>query len=406
MSLVNATSAPSAPTPAVPSRELELLVRCARPTVTDRDTARVRTLLEEDPSWGQLVETGVGHGVVPLLYRRLQLAPDCVPSSVLETLRTRSRAVEVRSLQYVRELHRIVEAFEAEGVRSIPFKGPVLAAYAYGDLSLREFGDLDVLVHERDLTAAVDLLEERGYGWICDAPRLDDAALLGGPFTMPLVSEYQLRRGDIEVEIRCRVGESDLPFGIDFETLWERRDTVSVGGVDLPALDPADRVLMLAYHGTKHRWHLLKWTSDVAAVIDRSPLEWEMLFSRSRNAGLERRLLVGIELSRSMFGVDVPDRVERRIRNDDRAEALADDVVDRLDSGVPTRPAPTKRIVYNAKAVDSPTELPRMLLRRQRLHPSLFEYGLHPLPGRLHPLYYPLVPLRLVGEQFMKIIGQ
>jgi Uncharacterised nucleotidyltransferase len=40
--------------------------------------------------------------------------------------------------------------FADEGVNVIPSKGPTLAALAYGDLGLREFDDLDLLIARPD----------------------------------------------------------------------------------------------------------------------------------------------------------------------------------------------------------------------------------------------------------------
>ena len=384
--------------------EIELLVRCALPPSMRRDHDRVRTLLDAELSWDDVLEIGGKHGVLPLLSRSIEAVPEHhVPEEHIERLEDHTRSVAVRNLRYTDELHGIFDAFESDGIRAMLFKGPVLASFSYGDLSMREFSDLDVLVHRDDVPAAVDLLEDRGYEWVRDAPRLDDSPLLGGPITMPLVCEYELERGDHMVEIRWRVGQSDRPFGIRFETMWERRDVVPVAGVDPPALDPDDRILMLAYHGTKHRWHLLKWISDFAISIERTTLDWSRVVRRARAHGIEPRLLVGIALSTTLLGIEVPDHVERRIREDGRAGELAASVAAEIGLDIPTRPSSRSRLVYNAKAADSTIEVSRMLLQRPRLHPSMFEYKHVPLPGELHPLYYPVVPVRLTAERLLNL---
>lgn len=384
--------------------EVELLVRCAIPPSMKADHDRVRTLLDAELSWDDVLEIGGKHGVLPLLARSIEAVPEHhVPEEHIDRLEDRTTSVAVRNLRYTDELHAIFDAFESDEIRAIPFKGPVLASFSYGDLSMREFSDLDVLVHRDDVPAAVDLLEERGYEWTCDAPRLDDSPLLGDRVTMPLVCEYELVCDDHTVEIRWRVGQSDRPFGIGFETMWERHDFVPVAGVDLPALDPEDRILMLAYHGTKHRWHLLKWISDFAVSVERMTLDWSQLVRRARTHGIERKLLVGIALSTTLLGIRVPDHVERRIRDDGRAEELAASVAADIKHGIPTRPSSWSRLVYNAKAADSAIEVSRMLLQRPRLHPSVFEYKHVPLPGKLHPLYYPVVPVRLTAERVVNL---
>ena len=387
------------------SLETELLLECCFPPAKKGETATVRELLQRDLRWEQLLDVGGKHGVLPLVARHVENAADHdVPEKVESQLRDRSRSVTVRNLQYVEELHTIFDAFEDEGIRAIPFKGPVLAASSFGDISLRAFTDLDVLVHRNDVPAAVDFLENRGYEWTRNAPRLDDSALLGGPVTRPLTCEYALERGEYTVEVRWRIGESGVPFGIGFETLWDRHDAVSVAGMELPALNPTDRLLMLAYHGTKHRWYLLKWVADFAVSVREIDPDWSRLLHRASSTGVERKLLVATALATSLFDLGVPERVERRVRDDDRAEALARTIAAEITEGAPERPSSTDRLLYNLGATDSRSAAVRMLFGRQRLHPSVFEYERLPLPGKFHPLYYPIVPIRLAGEGLVKAV--
>ncbi|MFC6875361.1 nucleotidyltransferase domain-containing protein [Halobellus marinus] len=384
--------------------EVELLRRCLLPPSMQAEPARIRVLLEEDLSWDRVLELGGSHGILPLLYRHIESTPGHdVPDAVVQRLRDRAHSTTIRNLQYTDELHGIFEKFEEESIRAMPFKGPILAAVSYDDLSLREFHDLDVLVHRQDIPAAVDLLEARGYEWVRNAPRLDDSPLLGGPYTMPLVCEYKLERADLKVEVRWRVGQSQLPFGLGFETMWDRHDTVSVAGVDLPALDPEDRLLMLAYHGTKHRWHLLKWISDFAVSLEGTDIEWSRLFTRARTYGVERKLLIGTALVSSILDYTVPEWVDRRVRNDSVAEKLAASVAAAIEDE-PERPSATERLVYNATASDSPRDAFRMLLHRDSLHPMVLEYECLPLPGAFHPLYYSVVPIRLTVQKLMKAL--
>ena len=387
------------------SPETELLLRCSLPPSVSRDTARIRTLLREELSWERILDLGGRHSILPVLFRHIDAAPDHeVPEAVVDQLRNRTQSRTVRNLQYAEELHAIVRRFENRSIRALPFKGPVLAEHTYGDLAMRAFGDLDILVYRADISAAVDALEDRGYEWVEAAPRLDDSPLLGGQLTRPMICEYELERGNHTVEIRWRVGESELPFGIEFERMWERRDTAAVAGVSLPALDPEDRLLMLAYHGTKHNWCLLKWVADFAVAVERTAVEWQRLFRRAKAHGLERKLLLGIALVNGLYGISVPEQVRKRLREDDRAETLAARIETELETPPPERPTSMERLALNARATDSRRDIARMLLQRGRLHPSLFEYKLLPLPGEFHPLYYPVVPIRLAAERLASAI--
>jgi len=47
------------------------------------------------------------------------------------------------------KLFEILNLFKENDILALPFKGPVLAESVYGDISLRKFVDLDILVHKR-----------------------------------------------------------------------------------------------------------------------------------------------------------------------------------------------------------------------------------------------------------------
>jgi len=55
-----------------------------------------------------------------------------------------------RNVFLTNKLFEILNLFKKNDILALPFKGPVLAESVYGDLSLRQFVDLDILVHNHD----------------------------------------------------------------------------------------------------------------------------------------------------------------------------------------------------------------------------------------------------------------
>ena len=74
--------------------------------------------------------------------------------SLLEFGRTNS----TRNLVLTAELLRLFNLFDQAEIPAISFKGPVLTQLLYGDFSLREFSDLDIVVREADVSKAEDIL--------------------------------------------------------------------------------------------------------------------------------------------------------------------------------------------------------------------------------------------------------
>lgn len=384
------------------SAEFELLVRCVHPDRAEADN-QFNAALTGDPDWERVLELSRRHGVTPLLnrgIRQLESADSAisVPDRIRSTLTEQTRSTAMRNVRLATELRRLLDAFEERGVRALPFKGPVLEASAHGEVGMRAYRDLDVLVPREDVTEAVDVLEARGYEW-ADTPRLDDSPVLGGPFTMPLVAEYELQRDRVDVEVRWQVGGTAQPFSPDVKTLWGRRETVSVAGFDMPALAPEDRLRMLAFHGTKHKWHLLKWVCDFIAALGTTDCDWVSVFEEARRHGGERRLLIAAALTDRLFDKTVPEPIRERLANDPRADRLAAAAVEELCAETTGRPERSDRLAYTARATDSVGAALRTVLLHSRLHPGLTEYRLLPLPGHVHPLYYILLPLRHLVER-------
>ena len=376
--------------------EFDFLTSCVRPDgVVGPDPAK--TVVTRNFDWELVLEYGRRNGVTPLLARGIQQFDSSdsavdVPASVRSTLTEQTRSIAMRNVRLATELHQLLEAFADRGVRALPFKGPVLEAVAYGEVGMRAYRDLDLLVPRTDVTAAVDVLEAHGYTWP-NGPRLDDGPILGGWFTMPLVPEYELQSEHLLTEVRWRVGDRAQPFSPNVTTLWERRETVTVAGSEIPALAPADRLRMLAYHGTKHKWHQLKWACDFAAAQTAADVDWETLLAAAREHGDERRVLISAALIDRLFDYTLPAPVQELLTDDPRAEVLAAMAIEELCLEGSGRPERTDRLSYTARATDSVTDALRTVLFHSRLHPGLREYQHLPLPRQAHLLYYFVFPL-------------
>src|SRR5262249_9559360 len=127
-----------------PRPELRLLLYCARMYLEAREANQIKSLVSKDIEWTYLVRIARAHAVMPLLYRTLlSTCPDAVPNEILEQLRDHFYANAGRNLFLTKELLKLLHLFEANKIAAIPYKGPVLATSIYGNLALREFGDLD-----------------------------------------------------------------------------------------------------------------------------------------------------------------------------------------------------------------------------------------------------------------------
>ena len=144
--------------------EQEALVCCARAKMDSQTVERLRELVVQGVNWEYLIWAAHRNRVAPLLYWSLyNIGADSVPFPIMDKLRHYFHINARHNLLRSRELLRILDQLKALDVACIPFKGPVLAISVYGQLSLRQFRDLDVLIDKWDVDTANDLLLSQGY---------------------------------------------------------------------------------------------------------------------------------------------------------------------------------------------------------------------------------------------------
>ncbi len=178
--------------------ESELLVWCARTVVTDALKERIRQRVQEALDWGVVLELAWYHGVGPLLYRSLStLCSDLVPAESLARLRQRTQAGALLNRVLAQELVVLCEAFDAHGVPVMPIKGATLAVSAYGDLTLRDFSDLDLLVPKGSIAEAQAVLLAQGYERRNPSSEPGETDHEGGPYHV-FIKKRTLFRVDLQ----------------------------------------------------------------------------------------------------------------------------------------------------------------------------------------------------------------
>src|SRR5262245_35749716 len=144
--------------------EAELVLCCARTCMDPENAARISALVRRDIDWDYLLRIANEHGITPLLYTHLNATcREAVPNRNLDELRNHFHDNSRHNLFLTGELLNLLRLFETHQIPAIAFKGPVLAAAVYGNLALRQFSDLDLMIHKQQVAKTRGLLVSRGY---------------------------------------------------------------------------------------------------------------------------------------------------------------------------------------------------------------------------------------------------
>ncbi|MBI3198435.1 MAG: nucleotidyltransferase family protein [Rhodospirillales bacterium] len=381
------TKSPANPAGAVTgSVEFELLCRIARPRP---DLARVRELLHAGVDYPDLIELASEHGVRPQLIGGLQsLSWEAVPAAARDSLEDFQRFHFARTLSLTEELCRVAAAFAAKGLRLAAFKGPALAVALYGDVSRREYLDLDILVSEPEVDQSERLLDSLGYRG--DAgDRAFRRAFLGYlrqcAFVHPGI--------DAAIDLHWDFSGVHVPFPLTPAEVWRDLAQVSIGDRTIPTVSGPNLALLLAGHGTKEAWRCLGWVCDFALLLDRHPeFDWRGIHRRARARGCGDAILLGCAMALELLEVPVPPVLEAPIAASARVGALTAVLSRELRQGLPL-PAP-ERHFSDFHLCDSRLDKLKAVMRLV-LTRTTGDYEAMKLPQALWSVYYVTRPFRL-----------
>lgn len=379
--------------------EIELLLLCARTQMDSERAARVETLLQEGIDWDYLLEAAQEHGVTPLLYWNLNATcPEAVPEPSLERLRSRFRKGAQYNVFMAGELVRLLNLFEKHEIPAVPYKGPSLAASIYGNLALRRQSvDLDILIRERDVLKARDLLLSQGYRpderW---TPR-QEAVLLQASHEYTFVHDDKR----VKVEVHWRITSRYFSFPLDSERLWVRLRPSSLLGKEVPGFSPEDLFLILCAHGTIHLWQQLELICAVAELVRAGEeLDWDQVMTEARELGGERMLFLGLCLADDLLGAPLPDVVLQRVRTDPSVKPLAARVRERFFREVYNPPPGTiETTLFHLRARERLRDRVLYCVRLAMI-PTEYDWAALPLPRSLSFFYYVIRPIRLLTGKY------
>ena len=377
--------------------EIKVLLSCSGAHIETKRAEKINNLLQKDLNWDMLLDIANLERMLPLLYKNLILiSPTKVPPAIIMRLRNEFLLNSSRNLFLTRELLFIIDNFDAKGIPIMPFKGPVLAEQVYGDIALRSFVDLDLLIPEREYNRAEELLQSLGY--------LNDLKLTPAQNAAFLKSEHHHHFGNYKtgtlIELHWRISSSLFSLQPDLSGAWNRAGITTILGKKVPSLSPEDTLLILCEHGARHQWSQLSWVYDVAGMVEAKKINLPRLIEQAERIGKERPLLLGLLLARDLLDTDLPPEIYRMAKGDKAVRANAEQVKKDLIARDSFRGSSELHSSEHMSELEfyfrlmSKYQLIRALLRAYT--PRTKDMNMASLPDALFPLYYLVRPLRLI----------
>jgi hypothetical protein len=345
--------------------EYRLLLLCARTRVDSQQRKQIRALARKPLDWNFVLTKAQPHALIPLMYRNLsQFCADVIPSSALRQLASDNQVNAERNRKNTAEMIRVLREFKAAGISAVPYKGPALAILAHGDIELRKFWDLDIVIRPRDIIPAKTLLLSQGYEW---HPMQGQVTGRNEARNFRVWHEYSFIHPDTRamIDLHWRITPNRFPFDVDLDGLWEQLKPARLLDEDIQVFPTEATLLFLCVHGSKDMWwKRIGWICDISELLASNPdLDWSYSFEMAKDTGTRRMLLLGLSLAHELLQAPLPEQVLSRIRSDNAVQPLVDHVI--------------RRLFDEQSAID-------YFVERQRFHISVRERFRDRLPAYRH----------------------
>jgi hypothetical protein len=320
--------------------EWALLLECAKPQ-TDRQ--RLAERLRAPLQCASLIAFAEDHSILGLTAARLaNYDENAVSLENRESLRAWRRAYTLFTMNLTAEMFRLFDGFAASGVQALVIKGPVLSARCYGDPGLRQYGDLDLIVRDKDIQRSTELMISLGY-----EPSVPLIAIRA----KKIPGEYVFRQSSTKllVEFHTELTFRYHPRPLPLENLFQRQTRVNIDSHKVPALSPEDELLLICIHGAKHFWEQLSYIADVAAFVSRQELEWGRVMAAAAEVGGERMLYVGLRLAADLLGAPLPESIGAAVRSDRAVGRLAKQITRWLPAAGSAPPGIFERAMFRMR---------------------------------------------------------
>ncbi|WP_162141579.1 nucleotidyltransferase family protein [Lunatimonas lonarensis] len=255
--------------------------------------------------WKEVRRLCKSHRITPVAYRvLLRCTP---PSPWADILKNELKRMAIHSMEKAKETTRLVSLLRSNGLVAFPYKGLAFSLLFYGDIGLRESGDIDLIIDPSELPLVNELLKADGY----DPDEEDFAQFLGWEHFTLTRRGYNLKKLDrrnlpIHLELHWRVIYDYFGVGkFDNRFSYETSEQLSVYDQPLPVQDDFQQFKYLYLHHSLHDGHAyLKTALDIAMGLKKlnpSPTEYTT-HPILRELSDHFSLAAAVEASNLLFG--------------------------------------------------------------------------------------------------------
>ena len=279
------------------------------------ETGSSHELQESHINWMGNLDRASQLGVDSIIFHRMKQGEmlSRVPEWIVDRFKVRFYWNQARNMKRFGRLKEVLDGFSLEEIPVIALKGAVLAQLVYDHMGLRPMNDVDLLVHEKDLSRAERLLISLGFH-ASEGIYSKEWFQKHHHHIVPYVS----KDGSLIIELHHHLIAYDIPVVIPNEDLWERSYPVQITGVACRMLSLEDLLIHLSLHLAVDQYcGKMRVLYDLAETIKhyQKEIDWDRLINIVNGYRISKYLYYAFWLAQVTVRADVPSQVLSILRD-------------------------------------------------------------------------------------------
>lgn len=250
------------------------------------------------------MSTAYSHGVFPLVYLTLKKYKDKISENILSSIKYIYMDIVKHNMLLTSELINIMELLEENNIKAIAFKGPTLAQFAYGDITLRQYVDLDILIEKENLEKSYELFLTKSYLSEIDKEFTKNNLFIEKNSDIQFIENKK----NILFELHWKLFRNKFSNTQNNINIYEEIQSMNLNGNNVNIFKNELLLVYLCMHGSKHRWERIEWITDIDRLLRNYDMDWEIVYQIAKKYNCIKMLNLGLHISKKLYNTVISEK--------------------------------------------------------------------------------------------------
>ena len=387
--------------PLLQDREFKALLLFARFTLGTSDRDELTSHLSSGINWERLIHFAEINSLTPLVYKTLCAIDGFdIAEPARDAIAKKSAFSAANNLLLANKLFSLLSLLKDNQVPAMALKGPALSDELYGDLTLRQCSDIDLLIRREDIQTAKKLITQNGFVPQFTLSEVNEKRYIESQYFYNFFDPNE----KIALDLHWGINTPGFGFSPDTTIFFEHTKSIELMGTDIDILSDENLIIMLSVHGGKHLWCQLNWILDFAMALKSDEIDWERALNRLEKMGATTMFLSGLEACDELLGMTPPEKITGLPYLRNSLKKLNKNSNSSLYFGKPLHGIFDYHLPY-LLSMDNQKDRLRYIYELL-MKPTPNEWSLIELPRVFGFLYYILRPLRLASKAIKSTLSE